>query len=53
MIVGLYFIIVMTFLHGSAGFTITLYKAAGLINVQEIKPLQKDKLMVIESECCK
>ena len=32
---GLYFIVVMMFLHGSAGdcgFTTTFYKAAGLIN---------------------
>ena len=37
MIVGLYFIIVMTFLHGSTGnygFTTTFHKAAGLINGQ-------------------
>ena len=35
---GLYFIVVMTFLHGSAGncgFTTTFYKAAGLINGQK------------------
>ena len=34
MIVGLYFIIVITFLHGSAsdcGFTTTFYKAASLV----------------------
>ena len=45
MIVGLYFIVVMTFLHGSAGncgFTTTFRKAAGLINGQKIA----DKLMV-------
>ena len=39
MIVGFYYIIVMTFLQGSAGdcgFIPTLYKAAGLINGQEI-----------------
>ena len=34
MIVGLYFLVVMTFLHGSAsdcGFTTTLFKAAGFM----------------------
>ena len=47
-IVGLYFIVVMTFLHGSAGncgFTTTFYKAAGLINGQKSR-LIPDKLMV-------
>ena len=37
MIVGLYFIIVMTFLQGSTGdygFTLTFYKATGLVNRQ-------------------
>ena len=39
MIVGLYFIVVMTFLQGSTGdcgFTLTFYKAAGLVNGQII-----------------
>ena len=48
MIVGLYFIIVMTFLHGSAGdcgVTTTFYKAARLINGQK-SHLIIDKLMV-------
>ena len=48
MIVGLYFIVVTTFLHGSAGncgFTTTFYKAAGLINGQKSR-LIADKLMV-------
>ena len=39
MIVGLYFIIVMTFLQGSTGdcgFTLTFYKAARLVNGQII-----------------
>ena len=49
MIVGLYFIIVMTFLHGSAsdcGFTTTFYKATGLINGQKNR-------ILITGECCK
>ena len=48
MIVGLYFIVVMTFLHGSVcncGFITTFYKAAGLINGQKSR-LIADKLMV-------
>ena len=48
MIVGLCFIVVMTFLHGSAGncgFTTTFYKAAGLTNGQK-SHLIADKLMV-------
>ena len=48
MIVRLYFIVVMTFLHGSAsdcGFTTTFFKAAGLIMGKK-SCLITDKLMV-------
>ena len=48
MIVGLYFTVVMMFLHGSAGncgFTTTFYKAAGLMNGQNLRVIA-DKLMV-------
>ena len=37
MIVGLNFIVVMTFFHGSAGFTTTFYKIATLI--MDINPV--------------
>ena len=52
MIVGLYFIVVMTFLHDSAGdfgFTTTFYIAAGLtyfsINGQKLRSIA-DKLVM-------
>ena len=48
MIVGLYFIVVVMFLHGRAsdcGFTTTFYKAAGLIMDKKLC-LITDKLIV-------
>ena len=52
MIVGLCFIIVMTFLQGSAGdcgFTLTFYKATGLVNGQ----ITTYNCFKTNGECCK